>query len=564
MVDSLISHQVALIKTETALAAVDKDSQKRKSRWSAEVVSKRGCRWGAKDERPYLPLTYVDLPIGFTDHEVDQFLREQRLEDLHRKIKTGHLELGDPDIREPSPPPTYDKSGNRTNRRETRVQKSMQAEYNRLIRYMLKTIPGYTPPPGWRPQRLVKKIVIPTDKYPDIPFMAIIVGARGVHHKRMQEETGARIEIRGAGVEARNQTDEETSMPQHVHLEADTEEQIEAAEKMVVPLLDPNSAEFIAHRDAGNQQLALINGYSINKADARCGSCGALGHYAYECPENIANYKMANVKCTICGDMGHVASDCKQNPSKGNTTEEALKQAKLDKEYQQMMGELGVRNGGGGAGGGGADGEIGPNEFLIHAKLVGRFIGPKGSNIQVLETSTQCKIQVIPGQVKPDYQKITVAHDNAETLEKGRNTIKDWLEKNKPPLNNSVAVNPIVHKSSIPPSMMPQTAAGGMMAQPGMLRPPVPPMGMMSGPPMGMMKGGMMGPGPMGPPGPWGPPTDPWGGPVGLPGPPPWGMDPNAGWAPPRPAFMPAPGPMGPRPDAWGPPMGGPPAPGFW
>ncbi|CAE7595046.1 bbp-1 [Symbiodinium necroappetens] len=61
------------------------------------------------------------------------------------------------------------------------------------------------------------------------------------------------------------------------------------------------------------QQLAMVNGFSLNKAEQRCGICGALGHLGFECPEtNNQNYKMANVTCTICGDKGHVASDCKK------------------------------------------------------------------------------------------------------------------------------------------------------------------------------------------------------------------------------------------------------------
>ncbi|CAE8720022.1 unnamed protein product, partial [Polarella glacialis] len=43
--------------------------------------------WGLAEDKPFKPLPYVDLPVGLDEHEVDQFLREQRLEDLHRKIQ---------------------------------------------------------------------------------------------------------------------------------------------------------------------------------------------------------------------------------------------------------------------------------------------------------------------------------------------------------------------------------------------------------------------------------------------------------------------------------------------
>ena len=41
-----------------------------------------------------------------------------------------------------------------------------------------------------------------------------------------------------------------------VHIEADFEEQIELAEKMVTPMLDPESEEFMRQRDAGQLQVA--------------------------------------------------------------------------------------------------------------------------------------------------------------------------------------------------------------------------------------------------------------------------------------------------------------------
>ena len=45
-------------------------------------------------------------------------------------------------------------------------------------------------------------------------------------------------------------------MPQHLHIEADFEEQILAAEKQLVPLLDPTSEEHLTARDAGQLQIA--------------------------------------------------------------------------------------------------------------------------------------------------------------------------------------------------------------------------------------------------------------------------------------------------------------------
>lgn len=334
-------------RQEDALALLE-DGPKRKAHWTGQSIPKKGKRWGLADDKPFKPLPYVDLPVGFEEKEVDQFLREQRLEDLARKIQLQILEDVDPDIRPPSPPPIYDKQGNRLNTREIRIRKAMLAEYNRLIRFMMKNIEGYVPPPEWKPQKLVKKIIVPIEKYPQAPFTGVIIGARGVNHKRLQETSGCRIFIRGKDIGDKFQTDEEMQMPMHVHIEGDTEDQIEAAEKLIEPLLNPESPEFEYARTHGMQQVALVNGFTLNKAEQRCGICGAIGHLGFDCPESEGfNYKMANVCCTICGDKGHVASDCKQVIEKHQRENvdwkaEAEKRQQMDSEYRSFMSELGV------------------------------------------------------------------------------------------------------------------------------------------------------------------------------------------------------------------------------
>eukprot|EP00930_Biecheleria_cincta_P070430 TRINITY_DN58066_c0_g1_i1.p1 TRINITY_DN58066_c0_g1~~TRINITY_DN58066_c0_g1_i1.p1 ORF type:complete len:623 (+),score=109.35 TRINITY_DN58066_c0_g1_i1:57-1925(+) len=346
--DASLALVLADQRHEQSLALFDEGAGKRKARWLGSAVSKKGKRWGLIEDKPFKPLPYVELPVGLETAEVDQFLREQRLEDLHRKVLAQQLEDIDPDIRPPSPPPMYDRQGNRLNTREIRVKKAMMAEYNRLIRYMMKTLSDYVPPEGWRPQRLVKKIIIPYEKWPNASFMGVIIGARGVNHKRLQEATGCRIFIRGKDIGDKFQTDEELQMPQHIHIEGDTEERIQMASDLIMPLLNPESPEFEYARTNGMQQVALVNGFTLKKTEQRCGICGAVGHLGFDCPENMAlSYKMADVKCTICGDRGHVASDCKVAAEKHQRENvdwkaEAEKKRSMDAEYAKMMSELGV------------------------------------------------------------------------------------------------------------------------------------------------------------------------------------------------------------------------------
>ncbi|CAK0800997.1 unnamed protein product, partial [Prorocentrum cordatum] len=107
--------------------------------------------------------------------------------------------------------------------------------------------------------------------------MGVIIGARGVNHKQLQDVSGCRISIRGKDVGDRQQTEEEKLMPQHVHIEGDTEEQINKAEELIKPLLDPKSPEHEYARTHGMQQVALVTGFALAKQDQRCDSRAPRG-----------------------------------------------------------------------------------------------------------------------------------------------------------------------------------------------------------------------------------------------------------------------------------------------
>mmetsp|Transcript_45014 Transcript_45014/g.104204 ORF Transcript_45014/g.104204 Transcript_45014/m.104204 type:complete len:661 (-) Transcript_45014:55-2037(-) len=330
-----------------ALVLYDPDGKKKRSKPGQGPVSKKGRRFGLPEDKPFKPPTFVDLPV-MSPKDVDQFLREQRLEELQQRLELHILEDIEPDIRPPSPPPIYDSNGSRLNTRDVRIRKAMSTEFNRLVRYMMKNLEEYEPPPGWKPGKLVKKIIIPVEKYPGAPFTGVIIGARGINHKHLQERTGCMIFVRGKEMGDSHQSAEEAAMPMHVHIEGDTEDQIEAAEKVIKPLLNPETPEFEYARTHGMSQLAKVNGFTVSRSEHRCGVCGALGHLGFECPETESYaYKMANVKCTICGDKGHVASDCKQAMEKHKREnvdwkDEAEKRQQAEDDYANLMSELGV------------------------------------------------------------------------------------------------------------------------------------------------------------------------------------------------------------------------------
>mmetsp|Transcript_62203 Transcript_62203/g.131454 ORF Transcript_62203/g.131454 Transcript_62203/m.131454 type:complete len:612 (+) Transcript_62203:204-2039(+) len=512
-VASDLAHAIVLagVRHEETLQTYEQ-GPKRKSRWSECKVAKKGKRWGQPDDKPYKPLCYVDLPMGLTEKEIDQFLREQRLEDLHRKIQAHELEDFAPDIRPPSPPPVYDKAGNRLNTRDIRIRKAMTAEYNRLIRYMIKNVEGYLPPVDWKPSKLLKKIIIPIEKFPQAPFMGVIIGPSGVNHKKLQDTTGCKIFIRGRDIGDKWQSEEEAAMPQHVHVEGETEEQILAAERLIEPLLNPESPEFEYARLHGMQYWAQIRGFSMNKAEQRCSICGALGHLGFECPEtNNERYnKLANVTCTICGDKGHVASDCKKAMEANKREnvdwkEQAEKKAQMEQSFNDMMGDLG--NLGGAASGSGAaaapstlvpagappvgaavppPGAAGSGvdkSVICPAHLVGKLIGPAGATIKKLAADTGAQINMDQVQHASGGKAVVITAADPAVRERAKAAVSEWIKNNStggmigapPPVAPRAVLpgQPNLRPPVQPLNRPPAVGSYSMPARPPTVRPPV-------------------------------------------------------------------------------------------
>ncbi|CRH00902.1 transcription or splicing factor-like protein, putative [Plasmodium relictum] len=315
---------VALVNI-SPVEKLSEENAKKKSRWENNLSNNNienkmiPSKWGSEDYKPYLPLPFVDFPPGLTPSQLDQFLREQRYDELTKKLNKGELEYVDPDIRPPSPPPIYDKNGSRINTREARIKNSMIEEHHRLVEYLLKHVEGFVAPPNYKPIKKIRKIEIPIDKYPEYNFMGLIIGPRGCNHKRLEAESGAQISIRGKGTQKEgkktdHQTEIEANMPKHVHISADSEECVEKAVSLITPLLDPFHPLHEEYKRKGLEQLALVNGINLNQLDTqRCSICNSMTHLTFECPENmnLQNFKKPEIKCNLCGDHGHITLDCK-------------------------------------------------------------------------------------------------------------------------------------------------------------------------------------------------------------------------------------------------------------
>ena len=218
---------------------------------------KRRSRWGeAKTEIPGLP-TAISA-AGVSQAQLDNYAIHLRLEEINRKLRLNDFippereryvqcfglveRFVDVINRSPSPPPTYDAHGRRTNTREVRYRKKLEDERIRLVDRALKNDPNFRPPVEYhqqkRSQRPSEKVYIPVKEFPEINFFGLLVGPRGNSLKKMERDSGAKISIRGKGSvkegKARpEQYAEDAEEDLHCLVTAESEEKVAACVKMI-------------------------------------------------------------------------------------------------------------------------------------------------------------------------------------------------------------------------------------------------------------------------------------------------------------------------------------------
>ncbi|TFK72965.1 splicing factor SF1 [Pluteus cervinus] len=320
---------------------------------------KRRSRWGeAKTEIPGLP-TAISA-AGVSQAQLDNYAIHLRLEEINRKLRLNDF-IPPERERSPSPPPTYDAHGRRTNTREVRYRKKLEDERIRLVDRAMKNDPSFRPPVEYhqqkRSQRPSEKVYIPVKEFPEINFFGLLVGPRGNSLKKMERESGAKISIRGKGSvkegKARpDQYADDAEEDLHCLVIADTDEKVTACVKMINRVIETAASTPEGQNDHKRNQLrelAALNGTLRDDENQICQNCGGLGHRKYDCPEQ-RNFT-ANIICRVCGSAGHMARDCTVGkdpnaPLTGGGPPIAGNRTGFDNEYANLMAELGETAGG--------------------------------------------------------------------------------------------------------------------------------------------------------------------------------------------------------------------------
>ncbi|KAH9298409.1 hypothetical protein KI387_030091, partial [Taxus chinensis] len=176
---------------------------------------------------------------------------QTRVEQIAAQLELGDLEIDcDEATRSPSPPPTFDSSGQRTNTREARKREQLNLERREAIGECMLLNPNYKPPTGYRPVYKEAKIYIPVKGSLGHNFVGLILGPQGNTKKRLEEETGTKITIKGgAGDATEGMKIESTYLDGkevgrmiedlHVHISAETYEKVDAAISLLELLMTP-------------------------------------------------------------------------------------------------------------------------------------------------------------------------------------------------------------------------------------------------------------------------------------------------------------------------------------
>ncbi|KAJ2800796.1 hypothetical protein H4R20_003928, partial [Coemansia guatemalensis] len=321
-----------------ALAAAEDRSD------AGERKRRRRNRWGAGDGNT---AASAALTSGMTKEQVESYATVLRIDEITRRLKSGDVVPPDGQ-RSPSPPPTYNSEGKRTNTREHRYRRKLEEERMRLVEEQLRRDPDYRPPSDYRRRsRFSEKVFIPVEENPGLNFIGLLIGPRGNTLKKIESDSGTKISIRGKGSIKEGKRRDDTNIPGadedlHCHIVADSEEKIKRGVRLVLEIIQkacstPEGQNILKRSQL--RELAALNGTLRDDEGHACTNCGALEHRTWECPDT-ANVTVSMV-CPVCNKKGHLARDCSQRHDPDALQRARERDQQLNSEYLDLMAELG-------------------------------------------------------------------------------------------------------------------------------------------------------------------------------------------------------------------------------
>eukprot|EP00750_Incisomonas_marina_P000602 INCI10434.4.p1 GENE.INCI10434.4~~INCI10434.4.p1 ORF type:complete len:603 (-),score=116.48 INCI10434.4:722-2530(-) len=257
-------------------------------------------------------------------------------------------------------------------------------------------------------QNLEAKIPVPDN--PEINFVGLLLGPRGATQKDMESRSGARILLRGRGA---SRDSHEAEEPLHVVINADTQEQLDIASRLVGEILhNPQKALELKRSQLSNLNGSDSSGVTL-QTPGRQGGMGGMGGSNGEVlhiPNGVVGKVIGRGGETIRNlqdqSGAHIQIQRDTDAQPGATTREVSLSGSPDqvahaKHLIMEIVENDTRGGGHGGpprgGGGGYGGGPGGGYEMavpIPNDMVGLIIGRGGAMINSLQQKTNTRIQV--------------------------------------------------------------------------------------------------------------------------------------------------------------------------
>lgn len=278
----------------------------------------------------------------FRIEEISDLLRRSNNRSIVQLLPSGDLKTHPNLKRDPSPPPNYDNQGNRVNTRDTRVKEALEKERGGLIESAVRGIKLYNPPYDYqKPIKTTEKLYIPIKDYPDINFVGFLLGPRGTTLRKIEEDSGARLAIRGKGsVKDGRSTnlpssnnDESAEEDLHVIITADSQQKLAKGIQLTNEIIETLvSSPFGQNELKRNQlkQLAIYNGTLRETKPFDPTKYNKLARPQFD---------ITKIVCKICGNPGHLARDCKFK-NEGNFDQNTENNEEIPPWKKQKTGEV--------------------------------------------------------------------------------------------------------------------------------------------------------------------------------------------------------------------------------
>lgn len=194
--------------------------------------------------------------------------------------------------------------------------------------------------------RVNERVWIPQRDFPDINFVGLLIGPRGNTLKKMEQETGAKISIRGRGSIKEGKTDAASLAAADEELHAMVMGDNIAMVQKAIIIINQIIETAVRTPEESNElkrnqlrELASINGTLRDEIDTlTCSNCGQAGHRRFECPEktNVTSYLV----CKTCGQSGHLTSDCLHRDNPEMLAQSSKKENNLEDAYQDFLADI--------------------------------------------------------------------------------------------------------------------------------------------------------------------------------------------------------------------------------